>query len=159
MRGWNRAGISARSSSRSGRDLGAVQLVILGLGLVSLGLSVWAIRADVALSIHGEDGFSLNDVSSMRMIRRSPVELVRQLMGEHHQYPDGAALYTGTMFAPTQDRGEAGRGFTHHVGDVVTVSTPGLGALVNRVRHCDSCAPWVFGQAALMRNLASRGLI
>jgi fumarylacetoacetate (FAA) hydrolase family protein len=45
------------------------------------------------------------------------------------------------------------------VGDVVTVSTPSLGALTNRVRTSDTVAPWTMGAGALMRNLASRGLL
>ena len=44
-------------------------------------------------------------------------------MGPHHQYPDGLALYLGTMFVPSKDRGEKGKGFTHKVGDIVTIST------------------------------------
>ena len=30
-----------------------------------------------------------------------------------HQYPDGFALFLGTMFAPVQDRDAPGKGFTH----------------------------------------------
>ncbi|MGO3174129.1 MAG: fumarylacetoacetate hydrolase family protein, partial [Microbacterium gubbeenense] len=79
--------------------------------------------------------------------------------GAHHQYPDGFVLYLGTMFAPTDDRGEAGRGFTHHVGDVVTIASSRLGSLVNRVQHAESIAPWSFGIADLMTNLARRELL
>jgi fumarylacetoacetate (FAA) hydrolase family protein len=63
------------------------------------------------------------------------------------------------MFAPTIDRFAPGQGFTHTIGDVVTVSTPALGALVNRVNHTNRIAPWTFGAVALMTNLASRELL
>jgi fumarylacetoacetate (FAA) hydrolase family protein len=68
-------------------------------------------------------------------------------------------LFLGTMFAPTMDRFAAGKGFTHTVGDVVTVATPRLGALVNRVNHSDKITPWTFGTTSLMKNLATRGLL
>jgi fumarylacetoacetate (FAA) hydrolase family protein len=68
-------------------------------------------------------------------------------------------LFLGTMFAPTMDRFAPGKGFTHTVGDIVTVATPTLGALVNRVNHSDKIAPWTFGLTALMKNLAMRGLL
>jgi fumarylacetoacetate (FAA) hydrolase family protein len=114
---------------------------------------------DVALHIQGPDGFAFTGQSSMSQISRDPLELVAHAIGPHHQYPDGLMLFLGTMFAPTVDRLEAGKGFTHIIGDVVTVSTPTLGALVNRVSHSDKVAPWTFGVVALMRNLARRGLI
>jgi fumarylacetoacetate (FAA) hydrolase family protein len=94
----------------------------------------------------------------MREISRDPVELVRQAMSEHH-YPDGFALFLGTLFAPIQDRDEPGRGFTHKPGDLVRISTPKLGSLVNRVTTSKAAAPWQFGVRELMRNLASRGLL
>ena len=95
----------------------------------------------------------------MAMISCDPLEIVAHAIGPNHQYPDGLMLFLGTMFAPTKDRVEAGKGFTHHIGDLVTVSTPALGALVNRVNHTDKIAPWTFGVAALMTNLAARGLL
>ncbi|WP_105565803.1 fumarylacetoacetate hydrolase family protein [Microbacterium halophytorum] len=113
----------------------------------------------VSLIVEGEDGFRMSAESHMSRISRDPVDLARQAAGRHHQYPDGFVLYLGTMFAPTDDRGEPGRGFTHREGDVVTISSPRLGALVNRVRHSEDVAPWTFGIADLMANLASRGLI
>jgi fumarylacetoacetate (FAA) hydrolase family protein len=116
-------------------------------------------QAHIDLTVIGEDGFKVAGGSSMSKISRDPLDLVGQTIGKNHQYPDGFMLYLGTMFAPTADRGEPGKGFTHHVGDIVTVSTPKLGALVNRVGHCDKIAPWVFGVGALMRNLSARGLI
>ncbi len=114
--------------------------------------------AQVTLTIHGEDGYRLDGHSSMREISRDPLELVRQAMSEH-QYPDGFVLYLGTLFAPVQDRDEPGRGFTHEVGDRVTIASPGLGELVNRVATSKDAAPWTFGTTALMRNLAARGLL
>jgi fumarylacetoacetate (FAA) hydrolase family protein len=116
-------------------------------------------RAEVALRVEGDDGFTLEGGSSMAAISRDPSELVRQMIGASHQYPDGAALFLGTMFAPVADRDAPGKGFTHKPGDVVTVSAAKLGQLVNRMRHSHDCPPWDFGVAALMRNLAGRGLI
>ncbi len=116
-------------------------------------------KADIHLLVEGEDGFRLEDVSSMAKISRDPLDILRHACGPHHQYPDGLALFLGTMFAPVQDRGAPGEGFTHKVGDVVKISTPDLGTLVNRVRYCDEIAPWTFGTGALMLNLAKRGLL
>ena len=114
---------------------------------------------DLALHIQGPDGFDFTGRSSMGEISRDPLEIVAHTIGPMHQYPDGVMLFLGTMFAPTVDRAAPGRGFTHLVGDVVSVATPRLGALVNRVNHCDAIAPWTFGSTALMRNLARRGLL
>ncbi|HWM26881.1 MAG TPA: fumarylacetoacetate hydrolase family protein [Woeseiaceae bacterium] len=115
-------------------------------------------QATVDLLIEGAEGYRLSGSSSMREISRDPEVLVAQAQSEH-QYPDGFALFLGTMFAPVQDRDEAGRGFTHKEGDSVRISTPGLGTLVNRVTHSKTAAPWTFGIGALMANLASRGLL
>jgi fumarylacetoacetate (FAA) hydrolase family protein len=116
-------------------------------------------RADLALTVEGPDSFTLEAVSSMSKISRDPEDLVRHAIGPHHQYPDGLMLFLGTMFAPTQDRYGPGQGFTHAVGDIVTVATPSLGALSNRVVHADHAAPWEFGLAALMRSLGRRNLL
>jgi fumarylacetoacetate (FAA) hydrolase family protein len=116
-------------------------------------------NAVIHLDIHGEDDFVLHGESSMQLISRDPLELVDQTMGKHHQYPDGFALFLGTMFAPIQDRDAVGQGFTHKVGDRVRVSTPSLGTLENTVVNCDAAPPWTFGVSALMRNLHSRGLL
>lgn len=113
----------------------------------------------VSLEVAGDDGFVLKGESSMRMISRDPGALVAQTIGAAHQYPDGFVLFCGTMFAPTEDRGEKGQGFTHKPGDRVTISAPALGALVNRVTTSDKAPPWTFGTGALMRNLARRGLL
>jgi fumarylacetoacetate (FAA) hydrolase family protein len=116
-------------------------------------------QARVALRVEGEDGFSLEGASSMAEISRSPEELVAAAMGPHHQYPDGMALYLGTMFVPSKDRGEAGKGFTHKVGDMVTISSEKFGALVNRVKLSPDCPPWAYGASHLMRDLARAKLI
>jgi fumarylacetoacetate (FAA) hydrolase family protein len=114
---------------------------------------------ELSMRVEGPDGFVLEGASSMARISRDPLDLVAQAIGDYHQYPDGMMLFLGTMFAPTKDRHAPGQGFTHVVGDVVTVSTPRLGALVNRVQHCDTVAPWTFGVTSLMRHLAHRGLL
>jgi fumarylacetoacetate (FAA) hydrolase family protein len=114
--------------------------------------------ADVELTIEGPEGYRLEGVSNMAQISRDPLDLVRQTLSEH-QYPDGFTLFLGTLFAPVQDRDDPGRGFTHKVGDVVAISTPRLGRLVNRVVTSKDAAPWTFGVGALMANLAGRGLL
>jgi len=114
--------------------------------------------AVVSLDVTGEDGFRLAGSSSMRQISRAPNELVRQAMSEH-QYPDGFALYLGTMFAPVADRDAPGRGFTHKIGDRVRVSSDKLGVLENIVVTSEAAPPWTFGISALMQNLAQRGLL
>ena len=81
------------------------------------------------------------------------------MIGAHHQYPDGAVLFLGTMFAPIEDRDAPGQGFTHKIGDVVTIAAPELGRLINRMRYTNDCEPWGFGTGHLMRNLARRGLL
>ena len=116
-------------------------------------------RTTVELTVEGADGFRLKGSSSIAKISRDPEDLVEAMMGRVHQYPDGAVLFLGTMFAPTEDRDAPGQGFTHKVGDIVTISAPNLGRLVNRMRHSNDCEPWTFGTGALMRNLAKRGLI
>jgi fumarylacetoacetate (FAA) hydrolase family protein len=116
-------------------------------------------RAEVRLTVEGSDGFRLEGTSRMEKISRDPADLVAQMIGPHHQYPDGAVLFLGTMFAPVKDRAAPGEGFTHRAGDVVTISSEKLGALVNVVTTCDRAPPWRFGTGALMRNLARRGLL
>jgi fumarylacetoacetate (FAA) hydrolase family protein len=116
-------------------------------------------RITVALRVEGPEGFVLEGASSLAKISRDPLDLVAQAIGPNHAYPDGLMLFLGTMFAPTQDRHGPGQGFTHVVGDRVTISAPELGALCNRVVHSDQAARWSFGIGALMRNLAGRGLL
>lgn len=113
----------------------------------------------VDLRLSGEDGFTLTGTNSMSRISRDIDDLVAATIGPHHQYPDGVILYTGTMFAPTEDRDSPGEGFTHKVGDIVEISCPELGTLVNRVDYSEEIEPWTFGAGALMRNLAERGLL
>jgi fumarylacetoacetate (FAA) hydrolase family protein len=116
-------------------------------------------RQDVGLTIAGPDGFRLEEASQMRKISRDLLDLVAQTRGENHQYPDGIALFTGTLFAPTQDRDGQGKGFTHKLGDVVRIHAEKLGTLENRVTHCHLAPPWEFGISALMKNLHRRGLL
>ena len=115
-------------------------------------------NAVLELTIEGPDNYRLEGKSTMAEISRDPLDLVNQAMSEH-QFPDGFALFLGTLFAPTQDRDVPGRGFTHKLGDIVRVSTPALGTLENKVTTSKSAAPWTFGIGALMRNLAARGLL
>jgi len=116
-------------------------------------------QLDVSLNVRGTDGFHMEGVSAMSAISRSPGDLAGQMLNRCHQYPDGAVLFLGTMFAPTQDRHGPGQGFTHVRGDRVDISTPALGRLVNWVETSDACPAWTFGTGALMRNLAQRGLL
>lgn len=118
-----------------------------------------AARLEIGLRITGDDGFELVDGSSMSEMSRTLDELIRHTVGEHHQYPDGFVLFTGTLFAPTQDRDAPGLGFTHHEGDIVRISSPELGTLVNQVTSSEACAPWTFGIRAFYADLAERGLL
>ena len=128
--------------------------------LFDAGFTIDDVRsAEVALAVEGTDGFTLTGRSSLSEISRDPLDLAAQTIGANHQYPDGVMLFTGTMFAPTEDRDASGKGFTHKLGDVVTISSPRLGALTNTVTHSDKAAPWTFGARALMANLARRGLL
>jgi fumarylacetoacetate (FAA) hydrolase family protein len=116
-------------------------------------------NAIVGLRVEGEDGFVLEGESSMAEISRSPEDLVDAALGPHHQYPDGLALFLGTMFAPVKDRGESGKGFTHRQGDKVTIASEKFGALINRVMLSTDCPPWTYGASHLMRDLAKAKLI
>lgn len=115
-------------------------------------------RAEIALSISGRDGFTLDERGAVGAISRDPADLAAQMIGAHHQYPDGAVLYLGTPFSPTKDRGAPGMGFTHEEGDIVRISSPRLGMLVNEVDRTDECPPWTFGTGALFASLVRRGL-
>ncbi len=114
---------------------------------------------EVELLVEGDDGFVMRGASSMKRISRDPQDLVEQTLSDTHQYPDGFMLFLGTLFAPTDDRGEPGCGFTHRVGDIVTIRSAQLGALRNRVNTSDKVKPWRFGLRALIANLAARGLL
>ena len=116
-------------------------------------------QCELAMKVTGPEGFVMDGSSSLAMISRDPLDLVAQATNANHQYPDGFLLFLGTMFAPTQDRHGPGQGFTHVVGDLVAISTPRLGTLVNRVNTSDRVAPWRYGTLALMRDLARRGLL
>ena len=113
----------------------------------------------MSVTVTGEDGFRLDGSSSMAKISRDPADLIAATIGPNHQYPDGIVLYLGTMFAPIADREAKGAGFTHKTGDIVTIASPRLGHLSNRVVSTHDAEPWTFGTAALMRNLAKRKLI
>ncbi len=131
-----------------------VRLLDEGFGLDDLR------RLELSLVVeHEADGFRMEGRSSMSEISRDPLDLAAQACGAHHQYPDGFMLYLGTLFAPVEDRDAAGQGFTHHLGDRVTIRAEALGALVNRVALSTEAPPWTFGTGALMRNLAGRGLL
>lgn len=111
----------------------------------------------IHLTVSGDDGFMLDDFSSMSEISRSPADLAAQTLSRNHQYPDGVALYTGTMFAPTKDRGEPGSGFTHQLGDMVSISSERLGKLTNQVTHSDKAPEWKYGIFDLFKDLAKSG--
>ena len=111
-------------------------------------------KCDLSMEVTGEDGYVLQGASSMSQISRDPADIVEQTIGRVHQYPDGFVLMLGTMFAPTEDRDTPGEGFTHKIGDIVSISTPSLGRLINRVDTSDKCEPWTFGIKAFMENLA-----
>jgi fumarylacetoacetate (FAA) hydrolase family protein len=130
------------------------------LRLFDAGFSLQDVRrCTVHLEVKGCDGFLMRGESSMSQISRDPLDLVAQTIGQHHQYPDGFMLFLGTAFAPTQDRGEPGSGFTHKLGDVVRIASPMLGTLVNTVTTSDRAQPWTFGLQAYFANLAARGLL
>jgi fumarylacetoacetate (FAA) hydrolase family protein len=116
-------------------------------------------QMQLSLKVEGEDGYVLTGGSNMSKISRDPADLVGQMIGKHHQYPDGAVLFLGTLFAPVEDRDAKGKGFTHKLGDVVSVSAAELGTLTNRMTATDRAAPWTYGASHLMRNLAKRGLL
>lgn len=115
---------------------------------------------ELNMKIEGvQDNYVLNGHSSMKEISRDPVDLVKQTLGEHHQYPDGLVLFLGTLFAPSEDRDVKGEGFTHKIDDLVTISAPGLGYLENRVKLSTQCVKWTFGIKSLMKNFSQRKLI
>lgn len=115
-------------------------------------------RETVHLQVTGDDGFTLRGINTMASISRDPLDLVAQTLASH-QYPDGFMLFLGTLFAPTEDRDQPGGGFTHKLGDVVTIHSHWLGSLQNRVTHCETAPPWQFGLRAFIGNLAERGLL
>jgi fumarylacetoacetate (FAA) hydrolase family protein len=116
-------------------------------------------QSEIALRVEGQDGFVLEGHSSMSQISRTPESLVAATIGGHHQYPDGLVLYLGTMFAPVKDRDGAGKGFTHKLGDRVSISTSALGTLTNTVNLSTQCPPWTYGASHLLRDLAKADLL
>jgi fumarylacetoacetate (FAA) hydrolase family protein len=116
-------------------------------------------KMNIDLTVRGPDGFVLEGHSSIGKISRDPTDLVAQTVGPEHQYPDGFALFLGTMFAPVKDRDTPGQGFTHQRDDIVTIAAPQLGRLVNRMRTSGECEPWTFGVSALMKSLARRKVL
>lgn len=119
------------------------------------GFTLESLRTEeIALTVEGVDGYRLEGRNSLSRISRPFEELVTAAHGRHHQYPDGFALFTGTLFAPTQDRDAEGLGFTHKNADVVTISSAQLGTLVNQVHATEDMEPWTFGIGALFSYLA-----
>ncbi len=116
-------------------------------------------KTRIHIEVLGPEGYQLSGESHLANISRDPLDLASQAVNRTHQYPDGVMLFLGTQFAPTKDRGEKGKGFTHKLGDIVSIRADALGMLVNRVSHCDKVPPWTFGINDLMRNLAARGLL
>jgi fumarylacetoacetate (FAA) hydrolase family protein len=112
----------------------------------------------VHLRVTGADGFELRGINTMASISRDPSDLVAQTLASH-QYPDGFMLFLGTLFSPIEDRDQPGGGFTHKLGDLVSIQSAWLGGLHNRVTHSETAPPWRFGLRALMSNLAQRGLL
>jgi len=114
-------------------------------------------KADVELTIDGPEGYRLEGRNVMAEISRDPLDLVAQSLSEHH-YPDGFVLFCGTLFAPTQDRDEPGAGFTHKLGDIVTIKSERIGTLSNTVTTSRDAPAWTMGIGEFVRNLAGRGL-
>ncbi|WP_104140279.1 fumarylacetoacetate hydrolase family protein [Arthrobacter sp. ZGTC131] len=114
---------------------------------------------EILLGVEGPDGYRLEGRNTVARISRPFEELVAATHGRHHQYPDGFALFTGTLFAPTQDRDEPGQGFTHKHGDVVTIRSRHLGALINRVGASEELPEWTFGLRQLFGYLEGQRLL
>lgn len=114
---------------------------------------------EILLGVEGADGYRLEGRNTVARISRPFEELVAATHGRHHQYPDGFALFTGTLFAPTRDRDEPGQGFTHKHGDVVTIRSRHLGALINTVGASEELPEWTFGLRQLFGYLAAQRLV
>lgn len=113
-------------------------------------------QEEILLRVEGTDGYVMEGRNSVARISRSFEDLVAATFGRHHQYPDGFALFTGTLFAPAQDRDMPGQGFTHKMGDVVTIKSRHLGSLVNAVSASEELPEWTFGIRQLFHYLRSQ---
>jgi fumarylacetoacetate (FAA) hydrolase family protein len=111
----------------------------------------------IQLSVTGKDGFTMKGTNSVAEISRTLPDLIKAVHGTYHQYPDGFALYTGTLFSPTDDRDVPGSGFTHKAGDRVEISSPHLGSLVNTTEETEKLKPWVFGIREMFNYLTKIG--
>jgi fumarylacetoacetate (FAA) hydrolase family protein len=116
-------------------------------------------QCELGLTVTDDKGFLMQGSSALSQISRDPLDLVAQTINANHQYPDGFMLFLGTMFAPTQDRFAKDQGFTHAVGDTVSVHTSRLGCLTNQVNTSDQIAPWTIGVRHLIRLLAERKIL
>jgi fumarylacetoacetate (FAA) hydrolase family protein len=114
-----------------------------------------AASTTITMRIEGTDGFVLQATAPQGDISRPVSELVAHTLNRRHQYPDGVVLYCGTPFAPTEDRDAPGMGFTHHDGDLVSIGSPALGTLVNRVTPSEQAPVWHHGVRDLFRALAT----
>ena len=116
------------------------------------------LRVEGASEADGGDGFVLDGLNTVGALSRTFERLVEATLGDHHQYPDGCVILTGTLFAPTLDRDAPGEGFTHKHGDVVTIANPRLGRLVSTVGPTEQLAPWTYGVRQLVADLSAAGL-
>jgi fumarylacetoacetate (FAA) hydrolase family protein len=111
----------------------------------------------IRLTVRGTDGYTLTGTNSVQRLSRPFEELVGAAYGRHHQYPDGFALFTGTLFAPNEDRNAPGMGFTHETGDIVEISSSRLGTLTNAVEPTEKLAPWTYGIGNLLEYVVNDG--
>lgn len=111
----------------------------------------------IELTVRGSGGYVLHGTNNVSRLSRPFEALVGAAHGTHHQYPDGFVLFTGTLFAPAEDRDEPGKGFTHQHGDVVEISSPRLGTLINTVAPTEELQPWTYGIGRLVHYLTTHG--
>lgn len=110
----------------------------------------------IHLEVVGDDGFVMTGTNSVSEISRPLRQLVDQTVGNHHQYPDGLVLFTGTLFSPTHDRDTPGSGFTHKLGDAVSIWSEHLGLLYNTTGVAEDLPPWEFGLRAFLDYARNR---
>ncbi|WP_026545583.1 fumarylacetoacetate hydrolase family protein [Arthrobacter sp. 35/47] len=113
-------------------------------------------RETIRLTVTGTDGYTLNGTNSVERLSRPFEELVGAAYGTHHQYPDGFVLFTGTLFAPNEDRDAPGMGFTHKTGDVVEIRSERLGTLTNMVAPTEDLEPWRFGIGSQLQYILAQ---